>query len=395
MAEQVDDTALSEEYAKPKSPFTWGDRVLAHVVAYIPWIIVAVLYLADLILILDWEWIPTTLGVGGFLLTSALLKGGWIFIENSKPASIAMATFAQRRVPYIYSEGTHFTLKQLRKFLVDVIKIPVEAQNIDFKFQIRCRLDPLADRNEESDEEGKPAPAPMSGGMVEAEVSMTIFADNYSGNRRRNKKEVFDRLYQYINMGGTSDSRDPNDEETETKLQDIYRDIVGEILRRQGAEKTWQEMTFAQDDINKLLLKSLTGVECNPQTYESEFRHKKGLPDVKGLGSRVQRLNLVKVNFLEDSTLSNAADLAAKEQLERDGQVVELDHFVRQAKKLVKKSKKLVEGTDEDPMSFDAAMVHVKQMFGKPSQEISIKSSGDKVSDLGAMLGLANKGGGS
>ena len=350
--------------------YTEDDVAYANAIAVVPWIIIGSLILGGVILILMPGAPSTVLGIITILMTIWLFINGWERID-ANPPQMGQMTFFGTRMPKVYKEGLRFTLKQLKRFLIGIIKIEVRDQNLDFVYtHVRtCATSAGASADISSMEAGA-----LSGLPLEIEVSLTI-----APNRRR--------FISYVNAGGLEPSRDMTTREERTVLHDTINDMLGDYIRSKASKMTWEGMTFSQGKIALEVLEEITDV--SPHKKENRVkdvlkREKGEIEDAYGYGFLVKRLNVVRIELDPDSEAVKAADSQARELLEKQGESVEVDHFIKQAKKLIQNA-----GTDEngkDRMDLAEALRILRLNLDKNTTEQSINISGINVEKIADSL---------
>ena len=356
--------------------------------------------LGEMIYCLPWSILFTFLAASGVLLYRHWWFMGIVFIVASviffavgiktipavAPASFALLTFWGMRYPVVVREGKKL-LATYPPLFIDLIPVSIEQQNLDFVFQhVRCRL-------ERKEDTGKADPA--SGGAVVIEVSLTIVPNE-------------ERFEDYIIAGGESRSKTKN-AETLTVLHDIIHDMLGEALRQEGGRRTWERMTFSQEQLTVMLITLLTGVDPKIESpfdtedpEEQEQRTKElrgflqefqggasgnGISDVHGLGAKIRRINVVRVE--PDGKLADAAERAAIEQQERKAELIETGAVLDMAKLYVKQSE--VDG--KPTITLDRALQIARLERNKGTREVVVQSSGNPLLDAAALFQDRGQGG--
>lgn len=345
----------------------------------LPWVLFATPLLCAVAFVIEggWWWLGAVLSVA--LSTAVLFNPkGLTTVPSSAPASMAQLTLWGRRFPVALSEGKKL-LADYFPFYIGIIIIAVEQQNLDFVYgHVRCRLE-RSTKTKKAD--------PASGGAVEIEVSATIIADPK-------------RFDEYILAGGVTPSS--TQANTQTVLQDIVHDVLGEALRQEGARRSFEEMMFAQERLTVMLIETLTSKEYGGEEpldtdveIERQKRLKKmrdylrealtdGAADIHSLGVKVRRLNTVRVEPV--GRLAEAAEAAAVEQQQRSAEMIET-----KAVRAMARVYRQAAGKDADGkyvMSFDRALQIVARERGKHFQEVAVQSSGNPLLDAATTLGL-------
>lgn len=347
--------------------------IFSNLVRHVPWMIFFILTTASIPFFLIGDSLGIFIGIFLLVLVIVVLVDGFKKIEASNPASKGLLTIWGERCNVILNEGWHLTLRRF-PFFVDFIKIPIEDQNLDFVFEhIRCRL---------KEDDGEISP--RSGGAVVVEVALTIFPDYITTLRNR--------LIKYINVGGITPSTTSTGE-TKTKLQDTIRDVLGEAIREEGQSKTWEEMTFAKETISRQIIELLTSIDCSEECDEEykdpkdifrKEQYKNGIPDKRGFGSRIRRVNIVRIEVDPESRLSEAAEDAAVEQQEKRSELIQTEATLEQAEKVRKAS-----GEDKDgkpQICLDRALQIGRLERNKNTKEVAVSSSGNSIVDAAALI---------
>ena len=199
-----------------------------------------------------------------------------------RPPHIGMVVVWDKRLRIIMTEGLHF-LAPFFPFKYTVTIIRVEKTNIDITYpDVRCRA-----RASEQAEDG----VSFAGGEISINISYTYYPDH-------NCDESADRLLAFINSGGHQG------------VQKIIEDLIEEDVRQIASDKSWEEISFAGEEIRNALVKKITGEELrNPEALSR--LNKNGFPDIADLGIRICRFNIGKVK--EQGELAKAAEEFAKE----------------------------------------------------------------------------------
>ncbi len=227
----------------------------------------------------------------------------------ARPPYVGMVVIWGKRLPIVVPEGWHI-FAPFFPFMYTVTMIKVEKTNIDLTFSdIRCKA-----RIEDPIEKQK---APFAGGEISINISYTYYPD-YKTSLDNNTPKTGERLITFINSGGHEG------------VQKITRDLIEEDIRQMARKESWEEITFAGDEIRNKLVKKLTGEELGNEEKLADLG-KNGFPDIAGLGTRICRFNVGKVK--EQGELAKAAETFARELQERRGETEELEFVFEWVKK--------------------------------------------------------------
>lgn len=213
------------------------------------------------------------------------------------------------------TEGLHF-FAPFFPFNYTVTTIKVEKTNVDITYpDIRCKA--RAPEQTKND-------VPFAGGEVSISISYTYYPDYKPDCKPDCKPDHKDdksikRLFAFINCGGHQG------------VQKILKDIIEEDVRQIASHKTWEEISFAGEEIRNALVKKITGEELkDPEAIEK--LSKDGFPDVADLGIRICRFNIGRVK--EQGELANAAEAFAKEVQNIRGKEAKMKFIYEWIKKL-------------------------------------------------------------
>lgn len=239
---------------------------------------------------------------GGILLgVSGLMYFKGLKDIKANPPHKGLLKVWETRLPKVENEGKVVTADYWPFFLT-YEPVKVEKINEDFSFDVRCNKNA-------NDKDGKS----QSGAKVKVPISIVYTPDP-------------ENFIQFQNSGG------------EEGVRNILTEMMAEDARQMGKDNTWEGMTFAGDDLSKNLIHQLTGQEFRSEDKSEVDKlrltmEKNGFPDIRGLGIKVRRLNVGEIEPL--GAVSEAADLAVKEELELRGDLVETNGEVEQAKILL------------------------------------------------------------
>ncbi|MCH7598096.1 hypothetical protein IID27_03630 [Patescibacteria group bacterium] len=358
---------LGEKIMKiPKSIFGWllGLGALFLIAPFVPfvsepawlWIFLSVIFFGNAI---------------AFFMTQ--LKT----VPASNPTSKAVVTYWGKRYAHVLDEGDWFMANFL-PFRIDFIVVSIENQNLDFVYtHIRCKDESAPGTDDEVGKE-------RAGGSVEVEVSVTFVADT-------------ENLIKHITAGGISRSENKNPE-TKTLIHDIIHDMLGEAVRQEGRNRTWERMTFSQKALIGIILEKLIGkkipgmpekwTDFNEDGKEAgrlrtylEKTLVNGVSDIHDLGIKIKRINVVRAE--PDGPLAEAANLSAIEKQERIAELVQTEATIEQGELYVKASK----DNDGNPTITLGEGLRVSRLErDKNSSEVHVDSSGSPLLDAAALF---------
>ena len=361
---------LGEKIMKiPKSIFGWllGLGALFLIAPFVPFVSEPA-----------WLWI--FLSVIFFGSAIVFFKTQLKTVPASNPTSRAVVTYWGKRYAYVLDEGDWFTANFL-PFRIDFIVVPIENQNLDFVYtHIRCKDESAPGTDDEPVGKGKE----RAGGSVEVEVSVTFVADT-------------ENLIKHITAGGISRSENKNPE-TRTLIHDIVHDMLGEAVRQEGRNRTWERMTFSQKALIGIILEKLIGekipgmpekwVDFNEDGEEAgilrtylEETLVNGVSDIHDLGIKIKRINVVRVE--PDGPLAEAANLSAIEKQERIAELVQTRASIEQGELYVEASKD-EDGTPAITLSEGLRVSRLER--DKNSSEVHVDSSGNPLLDAAALF---------
>jgi len=261
-------------------------------------------------------------GVSG-ILTAVFLKLCLKYILVDPP-NVALITFLGKRWPWKKDEipwwARPFIPKKAMKkegwrfffpyfpFFYNFILIKVNKVNQKIELEdIRCKL---AETDSNS---------PQSGGEVSVKVDLTWHPDYIHENG--------ERLRFFINSG------------REEEVKKILHGMTEEDIRQLGRTHTWEEYTFATDELTKSIYKKLTGQVIKDINAFQRETENNGVPDIISLGIVITRINVGKIK--EQGELQKAASSQAKEIQERRGDLYETETEIQQAQLLFEAYKKV------------------------------------------------------
>lgn len=283
-----------------------------------PWLIFLVLLMAGLIVLAFSWW-----GIPLILLSLASLVFSIKRIQ-AKPPHVGLVTILGERKPIVKKEGLRLLAPHPFRFIYDVIPIKAERINVDFSFKdIRTRQREKELTGEVIEKSKKLI---LAGGELEVNISLTYNPD-YRVDAKHPEKNPGERLIAYINSG------------EESGVNNIIHDLIAEDIRQMAAEKSWEEITFATDELKWRLVKKLTGRAPKDvknkeevELLEGELKLN-GFSDIADLGIAITRFNVGRVK--EMGKLAEAAEKFATETKEMEGEIVELNHVRERIKELV------------------------------------------------------------
>lgn len=254
--------------------------------------------------------IPSYFWGCGLLVATAVFFRLCLRRIPARPPYIGLVVIWGKRLPIVIPEGWHI-LAPFFPFLYTVTMIKVEKTNIDLTFSdIRCKA------RIKDEEEGQKTP--FAGGEISVDISYTYYPDYKAPLINDDASKIGKRLIAFINSGGHEG------------VQKIVRDLIAEDIRQMAREQSWEEITFAGNEIRNQLVKKLTGEELGDEEKLAELG-KNGFPDIAGLGIRICRFNVGKVK--EQGELGKAAETFAKELQERRGENEEMEFVFEWVKK--------------------------------------------------------------
>ena len=301
-------------------------------------------------------------------------------IPASDPTSKAVVTYWGKRYAHVLDEGD-WLIANFWPFRIGFIVVPIENQNLDFVYtHIRCKDESAPGTDDEPVGKGKE----RAGGSVEVEVSVTFVADT-------------ENLIKHITAGGISRSENKNPE-TRTLIHDIVHDMLGEAVRQEGRNRTWERMTFSQKALIGIILEKLIGekipgmpekwVDFNEDGEEAgilrtylEETLVNGVSDIHDLGIKIKRINVVRVE--PDGPLAEAANLSAIEKQERIAEMVQTRASIEQGELYVEASKD-EDGTPAITLSEGLRVSRLER--DKNSSEVHVDSSGNPLLDAAALF---------
>lgn len=223
----------------------------------------------------------------------------------AKPPYVGLITFWGKRIPKYKREGYRF-FADFFPFLYGFIPIKIEKVNNDLVFEnIRCKI-----KEEELPQSERDKNLTRSGGEITVKIGLTWQPDYARGSGQR--------LISYIDSG------------SQEGVEAIISDLIEEDIRQMGKEKSWEEFTFALDDLKFSLVKKLTGEE--PREGLDREMHTNGFPDIVDLGIIIWRFNVGQIK--EQGKLAEAAEMQAKEIQEKRAEIYELETEIQQAEML-------------------------------------------------------------
>ena len=312
---------LLDEIEKIRNSITYTEQALV------------VLCGISMLLIFTGHWF---FGLIAFGITVALAANSEYTIP-ANPPSVGVPVLWGTPVNKVVGARIAFALPPFETF----IEIDGSLKNKDTTFSgVRCSdlPDPPA--------AGTPAaatpPARRSGGSVSIKVGTTFEPDTADPTRLR----------QYINAG------------MEEKVNGILSDIIGETIREVVAGMSWEEAALSKELLSVLIIGKVVGAQPtekvkqdanknpvrNPQDrnkpqYQTEglidpatpiaklekpeLEHfldsilRDGPSDVRGLGIRIRRLNVIEVQ--PEGKLRDDAELGAREKQQRTGEQTDFE----------------------------------------------------------------------
>lgn len=248
----------------------------------------------------------------------------------AKPPYVGLITVWGERKPRFKKEGWRFFLPFF-PFFYSFIPVKIEKVNEDFSFKnIRCRQ-----REDEVKKEDKKMP--YSGGEISVEIGLTWQPDYRYGKG--------ERLISFIDSGG------------EKGVRSILEDLIEEDIRQTGKEKSWEEVSFATDELVARLVKKLTGETPKEGQSIGDLQKElqsNGFPDIADLGIIIWRFNIGRVQ--EEGKLAEVAEAQAKEIQERRAEIYEVGSEIQQAELLQKAYEEA--GT---PKPLDECVLEIRQ----------------------------------
>lgn len=205
------------------------------------------------------------------------------------PPQVALVTFLGKRIGMVKKEGWRFFFGY--PYIFGYIPIGITKINQDFV--------PEEVRTPDNAE-------------IKVPISITW---NPDGNDA-------EALISYINSG------------TEGGIKNILQDIVSERVRRwarstKEGPQTWQEAQAAGDEAVKIILETILAKDVSTEELK-ESRRGNGNFKLPSLGIIIIRLNVEQIEVM--GKVAEAAELKAKEEQEREAEIVELEHVQKRTK---------------------------------------------------------------
>ncbi len=382
--------------------------------------------------------LATLCGIALFLL---LFSDSWIIALIILAIALALAMYSEYTIPAnpptvgiptVWGKRQNKIVKERLTFVAapfeGFVEVDRSLKNKDITYKgVRCSEPaPVADPPAPVDPAAPPAPTPpkrsrkkvvpskrRSGGSVAVKVGITWEPDD---------RHVA-RLNQYI------------DACLEPKVTNILSDITGEVIREIAAERTWEEVALAKELLSALVIVRVTGLQPtekvkrdkkgnalrNPQDPNTpkyqieglidpntkiedlpkeEIEHfldsilKDGPADVRGLGIRIRRINVVEVQ--PEGKLAEDAELNAREKQQRSGEQMDFDTERGLIRAYMDDANKLPDGTILKPgdvgyVSYQMAAEWVRVNRRRANENI-VRSSGNLLADAASMLTQHNGG---
>jgi hypothetical protein len=297
------------------------------------------------------------LSVGIIALTSLI---AFISFEPNKipanPPSVAMPTIMGRRYDVIIREGWVFVCPGIEDLIVRDY-VPVV---LPFVFDgIRCLLT-KTDTGEK-----------ISGGLVTIKGSITYLPDYTEPGRFRS----------FLNKGG------------HPVVSEQVLAMLGQAVREDGANRTWEELTFAKAVLSAELITMLTGLEPvnqEPDTIKNFLAQAlvNGVADIKDLGIKITRLNVEEVGL--EGKLKEDAERAARELVQRSAELTDTDTALKIMNAFLMAMNINASELQTMPLEariklFEKILEWVRIDRGR-ADEIVIRSSGNPLADAAALL---------
>lgn len=270
--------------------------------------------------------------------------------------SVAMPTFLGRRYDVLIREGWVFVFT----YIEDLIIENIEPEELLLVFDnVSCNLE---------HKDGKPVP----GGLVSVEVSVMYIPDHDDPERFR----------MFLNKGRRK------------KINSMLESKLGELVRHQGKEMTWEEFIFAKSSLSVEFITSLTGLQppdINDDAAVKEFLETalvSGVEDVKDLGIKFHRINVTEVE--PSGKLKQRMDEAASELLQRKAEQTDIGTSLKLAMELLA-GMGISEGDlkamplKERERLVDKTLELVRIERGRATENI-VRSSGNPFADAAAMM---------
>lgn len=274
--------------------------------------------------VINMEWVVSGLILSGLALMFYSFFGGLTLIGlamimfgygikeiPANPPHKGLVTVWGKRTTRVKDEGYRL-LAPYFPFFIDVINVQTVTINQDIQVKLFCR----------ASAEPTPGSTTDSPFQVGAEVTLSAgitFKPTATG------KDAGIELQQYLNNGG------------EVGVRSILDDIIPQVLRIEGTKRTFEELTAAKDELINSLFKLTTDEDLASLSSEERIRRLKdvqtnGRKDIHGLGITITKINIGEPQLGDDIKL--AAQSRAREELERRGEVYEVETEVRQAQVL-------------------------------------------------------------
>lgn len=292
--------------------------------------------------------------------------------EQGRP-NIALFVVFGVRLPVSFKEGLVLTFPGIS----ELIFFSRQQENKDFVFEgVRFRLDSAAPRADSflkkisSALTNEHAADAKSGGETNVHASITV---------ESTAEDVWS-LLDLDNVGNLDGAIA------------ILRDAIAEDIRQTARQLTWLEASFATDLVSVKIINDMIGdnsgddVLLNPS--ESAVRlyletvRVNGFPDAKGLGLKIRRINITRVEPI--GKLREAAETTAIEELRRQGMLKNAE-AIADGVKLLKRKGLQKDGSVTSKDLADMLLVN------DPDARVSREIKDIKLNDIPAVLTLLEK----
>lgn len=228
----------------------------------------------------------------------ALTVGQKCFIVISpSPPEVAAQIIWKKRTGRTVKEGITF-YAPFFPFFLDYIRIGIVKKNEDLApIKVWCKKTP--------DETDSSNSAQM-GAQLEVVISLTWTPDPC-------------RLDEFIDSG------------LDVNVMSILKEKIEENLRQIAQEELWEDFLHMSKKTTEATIRLLTGQERTSAIVN-------GLADVKNLGILLYRLNVKKIDIVDDE-LKKSVTAFSREQRERQAEEYEMKTEINQAKMLVSAAK--------------------------------------------------------
>jgi hypothetical protein len=317
-----------------------------------------------------------------FLLVGIALTGAYFVLaikevpaqdEKGRP-NIALFVVFGVRLPISFKEGLVLIIPGIS----ELIMFSRQQENKDFKFEgVRFRLDTASKGRSKgflhkisSALTNEQAPDAKSGGEATVHAGITVEStadDEWS-------------LLDLDNVGNIDGAIA------------ILQDAIAEDIRQVARQLTWLEASFATDLVSVKIINDMIGDNSGDAVLAdpSETAVRKyletvrvnGFPDAKGLGLKIRRINITRVE--PTGKLRDAAETTAIEELRRQGMLKNADAIAEGVKRLQKK------GLQGDGSVTSKDLVDML-LVNDPDARVSREIKDIKFNDIPGVIGALEK----